>query len=112
MEDIILPYIYAQVNQHNEGVENRDGVRVPPHHYQKDVPLLSFIPIKNSVIRMLHVILVLGDDLLDYFWKSWLDECVDELTPQDNTARMMTMMSNFQVTQVEERHETLQSNMK
>ena len=34
------------------------------------------------------------------------------MTPQDNIARTMTMMSDFQVTQVEERHTKIQSDVK
>ena len=61
---------------------------------------------------MLNVILELGNDLIDYFCKSWFDKRVDELTPYENTTRIMTTMYDLQVTQVEERHEKLQSNMK
>ena len=37
---------------------------------------------------------------------------MNALAPQENTGSMITMMSDFQVTQVEERHKTLQSDMK
>ena len=40
MEELILPYIYAQVNQQDEGGENNDGLRGPPHYYHKEVPLV------------------------------------------------------------------------
>ena len=33
---------------------------------------------------------------------------MNALAPQENTGSMITMMSDFQVTQVEERHKTLQ----
>ena len=60
---------------------------------------------------MLYVLLGMGNDLID-FWKYWFDERVDELNPQENTARMVTMMSDFKVTKAEERHEKLQSRVK
>ena len=82
-----------------------DGVRGPTHHYQKEVPLFSSIPIKHAVIQMLHVLLGLGNNLIRYFWRFWFDKRVDYLTPHENTARMMTMMSDSEVTQVEQRHE-------
>ena len=37
---------------------------------------------------------------------------MNALAPQENTGSMITMMFDFQVTQVEERHKTLQSDMK
>ena len=61
---------------------------------------------------MLHVLFGLGNDLIYYFWKSWFDERVDQLTPQENTERTMTVMSDFQLTQVEEINEKLQYDVK
>ena len=50
--------------------------------------------------------------MIYYCWESWFDIRVGELTPQYNTARMMTMMYDFQVTQVEEIQKQLQSDVK
>ena len=40
------------------------------------------------------------------------DKHVDKLTPQENTSRMMTILSDFQVTQIEERHTKIKSDVK
>ena len=61
---------------------------------------------------MLYVLLGLGNYLIEYFWKYWFDKHIDKLTPQENTSRMMAIMSDFQVTQIEERHTKIKSDVK
>ena len=61
---------------------------------------------------MLRVLLGLDNYLIEYFWKSWFDKHVYKLNPQENTAKMTTMMSDFQITKIEERHKKLQSDVK
>jgi hypothetical protein len=78
---------------------------------QKELPLWNFIPIRNTLIPGLHILLGLGNDVLDHFWK-WLDERVEPLTTEEIEARNMSLLAEIgvedQAAEVKLAKETLQ----
>jgi hypothetical protein len=63
---------------------------------QKELPVWNFIPIMNTLIPLLHILLWLGNDLLEHFWK-WLDERVEPLTTEEVEARNMSLLAEIGV---------------
>ena len=79
---------------------------------QKEQPLWSFIPIKNIIIPILHLLLGLGNDVLDFFLSKWFDERIDKLTDDEKVARQMTVVADIDVDELRERIEKTKKELK
>ena len=62
---------------------------------QKESPLWTFIPIENCIIPLLHILLGLGNNIIDHFWSKWFDERVETLTSEEITARHMALLAEI-----------------
>ena len=64
---------------------------------QKEKPLWSFIPIPNIIISVLHLLLGLGNDVLECFLVKWFDKRFDKWTEEEKMARQMTVLAEIGV---------------
>ena len=58
---------------------------------------------------LLHIILGLGNDVLDRFWKNWFDKRVEPLTQEETEARHMTMCAEVVLEDCEKEKEGIQN---
>jgi hypothetical protein len=56
--------------------------------------LWSFILVHRVLFWILHLLIGLGNDILDNFWE-WVDERVEKLTPEEIEARNMSMLAEI-----------------
>ena len=67
----------------------------PPPKGQKELPLWTFIPTENKIIPLLHILLGLGNNILDHFWNEWFDERVEKLSEVELLARNKTLLAEI-----------------
>lgn len=65
------------------------------------MPLSKFIPVHNVRIPVLHLLLGLGNDLLNQFWK-WTDERIEPLTDEELGARNLSLITEVAVDEKED----------
>jgi hypothetical protein len=108
IEKLLAPFLASQIARQAAGgtleASPDDGEELPG---QKEAPLWTFIPIKNVLVPLLHILLGLGNDLLDNFWSSWFDERVEVLKPDESEARHMALLAEIAVEEYEEKFESL-----
>jgi len=68
---------------------------------QKEAPLWSFIPINRMLVPILHILLGLGNDLLDNFFH-WIDYRIEQSTLAEIEARNMSLIASLSVEDAEE----------
>ena len=61
---------------------------------QKSIPIWSFIPIRNVLIPVLHIVLGLGNDLVSNFFE-WVDERIEIMTEEECNARYMCLLAEI-----------------
>lgn len=62
---------------------------------QKELPMWSFIPLLSYIIPLLHALLGLGNDLISTNFFKWLDQNVENTTPDEVMARNMTLLASI-----------------
>jgi len=63
---------------------------------QKEEPLWTFIPVQNYLVPLLHLLLGLGNNLLDNYF-SWLDYRIENRTPEEVEACNMALLAAIAV---------------
>ena len=60
----------------------------------REIPYWNFIPVTCVIVPILHLLLGLGNDILDSFWE-WVDVHAEKLTLEEVEARQMTMLAEL-----------------
>jgi hypothetical protein len=104
IEKLLAPFLASQIVRQAAGgtiqASAGDGEEL---RGQKEALLWTFIPIKNVLVPLLHILLGLGNDLLGSFWSSWFDERVEVLKPDESEARHMALLAEIAVEEYEEK---------
>ena len=84
------------VNQQADVDENTEELTFPSG--VKEAPIWDFIPIKNIIPPVLHILLGIGNDLVNKLIE-WLDTRIEQLSPEEYVARNMSLLTHIMVEQ-------------
>ena len=105
MRKLLEPFLNAQINQQSSSQEQLPTTVAPNastnSRWQKEAPIWTCIPIENVIVPMLHILLGLGNDVIDNFWSEWFDEQVEQLTPEEIESRHMVLLAEISVEESE-----------
>jgi hypothetical protein len=76
----------------------------------KEPPLWTFIPINKYLCPKLHLLLGLGNNMVDKFME-WIEERMEPLTPEETEARNIALMSQLAFEEAEDSYETISSDL-
>jgi hypothetical protein len=60
----------------------------------REIPYWNFVPVTRVIVPILHLLLGLGNDILDSF-REWVDVRAKKLTREEVEARQMTMLAEL-----------------
>ena len=83
---------------------HKSNLQVPAQTHvgrESHLDIWTFIPIENVIVPMLHILLGLGNDVIDNFWSEWFDERVEQLTREEIESRHMVLLAEISVEESE-----------
>ena len=100
IKKLLEPFLNAQIDRQSSSQEQSSSASTNSR-WQKEPPLWTFIPIENVIVPMLHILLGLGNDVIDNFWSEWFDERVEQLTQEEIESRQMVLLAEISVEESE-----------
>ncbi len=94
------PQYLTTTKPHYFGFTTEWGIK----HKNFNSPLFDAVPINNYIVSVLHIIIGIGNSLVDVLF-DWVEWRIEKLTPAEITVRNSMMYAEVQLVQAKERYE-------